>query len=70
MLSNKVLRFLDRTLKDICNSKETFGGKVIILGGDWKQLAPVVENDTKKDQLNESIKLDPLYQKFEMLRYI
>ena len=69
MLSNKVLRYVDRLLRDVCASKEHFGGKTILLGGDWKQLPPVVEHGTREDQINESIKLDPLFRdNFEILR--
>ena len=70
MLSNKVLNYLDRLLRDVCNNDQDFGGKTIILGGDWKQLAPVVENGTREDQVAESIKMDPLFQKFTELRFL
>lgn len=69
MLSNKVFNYLDRLLKDICMNSDPFGGKILALGGDWKQLAPVVENGTKYDQIQESIKMAPLFrQNFETLR--
>lgn len=45
MLHRDVLDFIDRTLQDLQPPGETkvpFGGKVVILGGDWKQLLPVV----------------------------
>uniref|UniRef100_A0A183CL30 ATP-dependent DNA helicase n=1 Tax=Globodera pallida TaxID=36090 RepID=A0A183CL30_GLOPA len=61
MLSNKVLRYIDRVLRDVCAENKPFGGKVIVLGGDWKQLTPVVEHGTREDQVQESIKIDPLF---------
>ena len=69
MLSNKILRYLDRLLKDVCQNEQDFGGKVIVLGGDWKQLAPVVEHGCREDQVAESIKVDPLFQKFKEITY-
>lgn len=45
MLHRDVLDFIDRTLQDLQppdEAKVPFGGKVVILGGDWKQLLPVV----------------------------
>uniref|UniRef100_A0A183CL31 ATP-dependent DNA helicase n=1 Tax=Globodera pallida TaxID=36090 RepID=A0A183CL31_GLOPA len=68
MLSNKVLRYIDRLLRDVCATNKPFGGKTIVLGGDWKQLAPVVEQGTRDDQLQESIKMDKLFKEhFEQL---
>ena len=68
MLSNKVLRYIDRLLRDICTPYLPFGGKTIVLGGDWKQLCPVVEHGTKEDQIAESIKIDPRFELFDVLR--
>ena len=72
MLSRKVLQFVNRQLQDIVHPSMKhlpFGGKVVLLGGDWKQLAPVVEQGTKEDQIFESIVLDSLFMdNFEWLR--
>lgn len=70
MLNKKVLKYLDRFLKEICQNSRTFGGKLVILGGDWKQLAPVVVNGGKTEQIEASIKMDPMFKQFETLRYI
>lgn len=70
MLSNKVLRYIDRMLRDLCSNDLPFGGKVLVLGGDWKQLAPVVPGGLHEDQINESIKMDPLFKNFQKLRYL
>ena len=70
MLSKKVFRYVDRLLRDICMKDEVCGGKTVLFGGDWKQLPPVVEHGTREDQINESIKMDPLFREhFETLRY-
>lgn len=40
-----VLFYVDKLFKDIVERKYRhlpFGGKIILLGGDWKQLTPVV----------------------------
>ena len=70
MLSKQVLRYIDRTLRDVCNTGVPFGGKTVLLGGDWRQLCPVVVNGSREDQVAESIKLDPLFvDNFEKLRF-
>ena len=70
MLSKQVLRYIDRLLRDVCNNDVPFGGKTVLLGGDWRQLCPVVVNGSREDQVAESIKLDPLFtDNFEKLRF-
>ena len=70
MLSKKVFNYLNRFLKDVCGNQKVFGGKTVVLGGDWKQLPPVVGHGTREDQIHESIKMDPLFKAhFESLRF-
>ncbi|XP_058742091.1 uncharacterized protein LOC131614535 [Vicia villosa] len=44
---------LDRTLKDVMstygNSKDIFGGKVVVFGGDFRQILPVVPRGSRSD---------------------
>ena len=50
---NKVLLdSLDLTLKAVCSSTKPFGGKIIILGGDFRQLLPVVQRGNQYDVQN------------------
>ena len=57
------LRFeaLDRTLRDIMrveseeNALKPFGNKVIVLGGDFRQILPVVKNGSKYDIVKETV---------------
>ncbi|XP_022023789.1 uncharacterized protein LOC110924055 [Helianthus annuus] len=46
---------LDRTLKDIFKCEMTFGGKVMVFGGDFRQILPVVPNGSRRDFVNASI---------------
>ena len=75
MLSNKVLRYIDRLLRDVCanmsNGDLPFGGKTIVLSGDWKQLGVVVEQGSRHDQICESIKSDTIFRDhFKRIRLI
>ncbi|GJY87362.1 DNA helicase [Tanacetum coccineum] len=57
---------LDRTLKDISNSPNTlFGGKSIILGGDFRQTLPVKKKASKAEILDASITSSYLWPKFK-----
>jgi hypothetical protein len=62
MLDRVVLNYINRLLKDVCDSDEIFGGKVVILGGDWKQLTPVIQGGGRQEQIAASIKKDPLFK--------
>jgi len=53
MTNRQCFEALDRSLRDILSEKDTkaldipFGGKVVVLGGDPKQVLPVIENASK-----------------------
>ena len=41
---------LDKTLQDLKNDfSRPFGGMTVILGGDFKQILPVIPNETKEN---------------------
>ena len=40
--SRHAIEAIDRMFRDICNVNTPFGGKVILLGGDFRQTLPVV----------------------------
>ncbi|XP_021986432.1 uncharacterized protein LOC110882810 [Helianthus annuus] len=46
---------LDRTMKDIFKCEMTFGGKVMVFGGDFRQIFPVVPNGSRRETINASI---------------
>jgi hypothetical protein len=43
MVHKHILAILDNTLRLITRINKPFGNKIVILGGDWKQLLPVVK---------------------------
>ncbi|KAJ1268745.1 hypothetical protein BS78_07G158400 [Paspalum vaginatum] len=61
MTNKQCFEALDRSLRDIVgetNEKALdtpFGGKVVVLGGDTKQILPVIENGTKEQIIDASI---------------
>ena len=64
---------LDRSLRDIMgqtghsNHNQPFGGKSILLGGDYRQILPVIPGGTKEDIINASLSSSPLWPKFEIM---
>lgn len=64
MQDRYVLEYLDRLLRSITEhySHIPFGGKAIIIGGDWKQLMPVVPGKDEANQFARSVKSSQLYR--------
>ena len=42
MMNRNVYKAVDRTLRDIRRIDAPFGGKLIVLGGDFRQVLPVI----------------------------
>ncbi|XP_035842078.1 uncharacterized protein LOC110923934 [Helianthus annuus] len=61
MVHRHAFEALDRTLKDIfvdksnCQSDVLFGGKVIVFGGDFRQILPVIPNGSRQEIVNASL---------------
>ncbi|XP_068504571.1 uncharacterized protein [Phaseolus vulgaris] len=70
------LRFeaLDRTLRDIMrveseeNALKPFGNKVIVLGGDFRQILPVVKNGSKYDIVKATLNYSKLCKHCKILK--
>ena len=43
-----------------------FGGKLMLLGGDWKQLTPVIPQCFTESIFDYTIKTSPLWRKFKV----
>jgi len=50
------LEIMDRTLRDIMNNDLPFGGKIVLLGDDFRQLLPIKVHGTRSEIVNLSIK--------------
>ncbi|XP_021768964.1 uncharacterized protein LOC110733236 [Chenopodium quinoa] len=68
MAKKQNIESLDLLLQDICDNKFTFGGKVVVFGGDFRQVLPVVPQKTMKEVVQESIVTSYLWPKFIKFR--
>lgn len=50
------LEALDRSLKDIKNNARLFGGALLLLSGDFRQILPVIPRATYADEINACLK--------------
>ncbi|KAJ3701270.1 hypothetical protein LUZ61_004975 [Rhynchospora tenuis] len=74
-MSNRMcFEALDRTMRDLLTSTDPalahapFGGITIVLGGDFRQILPVVPRGSRYDTITASIVHSSLYDRFIVLR--
>ena len=58
---------LDRTLRDILSNDQIFGGKVIVFGGDFRQILPVIPGGNRSDIVHASINSSYIWDSCEVL---
>ncbi|XP_028098527.1 uncharacterized protein LOC114298196 [Camellia sinensis] len=47
---------VDHTLRDICDSEKPFGGITVVLGGDFRQILPVIPKGVCEQIVNASLR--------------
>ena len=68
MIPKKALEIVNKTLKVMSSNGKPFGNKLIILGGDFRQILPVVKNGTERKIIEETIKFSQLWPLFKVLK--
>ncbi|GKA60841.1 ATP-dependent DNA helicase PIF1-like protein [Tanacetum coccineum] len=74
MINMHCYEAFDRTLRDICRtdpsvaSYKVFGGKVVLFGGDFRQILPVITNGGRQDVVNATISASYMWDKCTVLR--
>ena len=73
MTDKRAFEAVDRTFRDIQStqcveaSEIPFGGKVVVLGGDLRQILPVVEGGSRSEIVNSAIIRSRLWSQVEIL---
>ncbi|KAM0930661.1 hypothetical protein ACQ4PT_000849 [Festuca glaucescens] len=73
MTHRKCFEALDRSLRDVLSdhdpllADEPFGGKVVVLGGDLRQILPVIEGGTRSQVVGSAITNSPLWDHVTVL---
>ena len=69
MLDRLLLEALDRSLRDIMGKQDTpFGGKTLLLAGDFRQCLPVVKGANRAQTTSHCINKSYLWHHFEILQ--
>ena len=68
-MSHKILlEGLDRTLQDLMGTTVPFGGKVIVLAGDFRQLPTVIQKGSRAQIVSASFKKSCLWKNFKIMK--
>ncbi|KAK9749545.1 hypothetical protein RND81_02G133500 [Saponaria officinalis] len=61
MAKRQSIEQFERTLRDVCSCDTLFGGKIVVFGGDFRQVFPVIPKSTLQEAVNASFVLSPLW---------
>ena len=62
MAPKEALEAVDKLLRDLTDSDLPFGGKVLVLGGDYRQVLPVMPHCSREDIVAHSMQAHPLWR--------
>ena len=58
---------VDRSLQDICGNKKPFGGITVVLGGDFRQILPVVPKGVREQIVSASLRRSVLWPQVQVM---
>jgi hypothetical protein len=68
MTKRQTVETLDRSLQDIMGCDLPFGGKVVVFGGDFRQVLPVVTRGTRAQITDATLRRSHLWEKIRKIR--
>ncbi|VDI62821.1 Hypothetical predicted protein [Mytilus galloprovincialis] len=67
MVHKHVIECVHRTFCDIMECNDPFGGKIVMLGGDFRQILPVIRHGRQADIVESNLKRSFLWQNIQTL---
>ncbi|XP_076904045.1 uncharacterized protein LOC143559315 [Bidens hawaiensis] len=68
MTHKHAFQALNKSCKDVLKSKSLFGGKVVVFGGDFRQVLPVIQKGSRQQIVNASLCSSYIWHHFRVLR--
>ena len=68
MVLGSALNAIDKMLRDITGDDVPFGGKVFLLGGDFRQVLPIVPRQPRTVVIESCLKRSPLWPSFRVFK--
>ena len=66
MANRLLIEALDRGLRDVADADEPFGGKVVVLAGDFRQTLPILKLASRPQIVNVTLKKSQLWGQLEV----
>ena len=70
MIPADAINAVDRLMKDLLISQQPFGGKFFILGGDFRQVLPVIRRAGREITVSSSLKSSRLWSHFQQFHLL
>ena len=68
MVNRAVLACVEEVCRTVMNNDQPFGGKIVVVLGDFRQTCPVIRGGTRAQVVDASIKSSPLWDFFTIYR--
>ncbi|CDF41007.1 ATP dpendant DNA helicase [Chondrus crispus] len=68
MCHRHCIETVDRSLRDLMQTDRPFGGKFLVLAGDFRRILPVVTGGSRGQIVSACVKASPLYRECRFLR--
>ncbi|GJZ46076.1 ATP-dependent DNA helicase PIF1-like protein [Tanacetum coccineum] len=68
MAKRHAIEAVDRTMQDIMGDSRAFGGKVMVMGGDFRQVLSVVRRGTRAQVVDASLRMSPLWSTIKKMQ--
>ncbi|XP_023746696.1 uncharacterized protein LOC111894837 [Lactuca sativa] len=68
MANRQAVEAVDRTMQDITKVSLPFGGKIMILGGDFRQVLLVIRRGTRTQIVDAILRMSPLWSLIKKIR--
>ncbi|XP_021767950.1 uncharacterized protein LOC110732331 [Chenopodium quinoa] len=67
MEKRQTIEYFGRLLQDVCSNQQKFGGKVVVFGGDFRQVLPVVPKGSLREVVATSFVMSPLWHELQKI---
>uniref|UniRef100_A0A8L8KIB6 ATP-dependent DNA helicase n=1 Tax=Heligmosomoides polygyrus TaxID=6339 RepID=A0A8L8KIB6_HELPZ len=68
MAPKQALEAVNALLQDIMQNSKPFGGKIMLLGGEFRQMLPVIEKGSRYDIVQACLKTSSVWQLFKVYK--
>ncbi|XP_076937964.1 uncharacterized protein LOC143605899 [Bidens hawaiensis] len=68
MAKRQAIEAVDRTLQEIIGVRLPFGGKIMVMGGDFRQMFPVINRGTRAQIVDSSLRMSLIWSLTKKMR--